>query len=337
MNSPRNLSLPPAPPQTLDLPLARYLDQTPDQMLQQRVFRSLEEALSQPVHARRPTEDLKMQPDVIAGPPNANLTSEGFTDRQLRVEVTEKECVAEWVACELPLTDSAGVILDAGSHCLEMWKTIVRQIKQGLLNFPTIYTNSYLVLDYLKQNAAQPNVAGAKINILGSLFDKNNLAFYEGDIKERLLSPSFRASHVFIGISGIEFDRAGHFSVANHGGASVLQVKELLFCRQAQMRIILATPRKIGRAYGDVFDVLSIKDMNVAPPIYLVTTPPQNPDDAGRFHENLACFRALRERRPDLSLHWITVTRTAGKGLHVVEELSCWTRSTTGNGGAKRD
>jgi hypothetical protein len=69
---------------------------------------------------------------------------ESFAEKQKQRDASNKQLVAKWVTRELPLQDGAGVIIDAGSSCLQVWSAILDQVEANKFSFLTVHTNNLL-------------------------------------------------------------------------------------------------------------------------------------------------------------------------------------------------
>ena len=235
-----------------------------------------------------------------------------FAIAQSRVDPQAKQLVASWVSQHLHLKSGAGIIIDAGSSCLEVWRAIVDQIEDNQFAFLTVYTNSYQVLEHWRDRLNNRQVQQTNVQLIGSKLDAEHLAFYGQEAVDKVMTHDFRAMNVYIGISGIEFDEEGRILVGYHADEPELQIKKLLFQCHAQKRIILATPAKIGFAGGRVFNVLDVKGLNTDAPIYLVTINPEKGSkeekqfkQAMRVFQSKAMEHAISNKK--MVLHWITI------------------------------
>ena len=158
------------------------------------------------------------------------------------------------------------------------------------------------------------------------MFDAEHQAFYGKSVRTSLMSPNFRPSAVYIGTSGIEFDDRAGILLGYHAGDPEKDVKMALFQCPAKARVILATPRKISNAGGRVFDVLSVPELDVRAPIYLVTTEPEpKTTEEKLFNQALKVFKskkiqnAIRDK--GIKFHWIIVDRKSADVPKAVEHI----------------
>jgi hypothetical protein len=233
-----------------------------------------------------------------------------------------KELAAKWVLDELSFGSGAGLILDAGSSCCQLWKETAKAIVSGDCAHLTIYTNNLLVLDEWREGSYMPQIRGTKIKIFGWELDCSHRAFYGGtdEVRQRLTDKNFRPWAVFIGTSGIEFDGGGEGGIffGYHADEAELQIKKILFQCKTRMRIILATPHKIGYAGGSVFDILDVKGLDTTAPLYLVTTAPDQEEksykeqfeEARRIYESKPMQQKIKES--GLVFHWIILDPESG-------------------------
>jgi len=242
-----------------------------------------------------------------------DVETESFAVRQTLVDAVYKQLVATYVSLNLPPRAGAGIIIDAGSACLEMWARMVQDILAGKFPYMVVYTNSFLVLQNWGKWRTSPGVRETYVELTGTSLDWEHLVFDGPEAHRKLMDPSFRAMNVYIGAAGIEFDeKTGSIRFGYRRSREEREFKELLFQCRAARRIILATPRKIGFAGGRSFDLLNTKDLNTEAPIYLVTTKPQEgSENESQFKRSLDAFqskaveRAISER--GLEFHWITI------------------------------
>ncbi len=253
-----------------------------------------------------------------------------FALDQSHVEPEDKEILANWVTHELPLSSGGGIIVDAGTSCREVWRQIIGQIEMKKCLHMTVYTNSLLVLEDWLKNVDNPHVSGTCVELYGSRLDAHRLAFYgseynRGDVREKIMSQGFQPMHVYIGTSGIRFDDKGRILFGYHGGGAERVVKELLFQRPTEKRIILASPSKIDFTSGSSFDLLKVKNLNTAP-IYLVTTnaPENRPALKKKYKKAIEGFtspameKAIRAHE-GLEFHWIIIDQN-DSGLPKMEK-----------------
>jgi hypothetical protein len=251
-----------------------------------------------------------------------------FALAQRQVDPDDKALAAEWVATDLPLTNGAGIFVDAGSQCMEVWKAIVGQIEKSRFANLAVVTNSLLVLqDWPTSLTKIPQLQGTTIEPAGEIFDAPHLAFYGEAVKTKLTSPHFRPSAVYIGASGIEFDEEAGILLGYHAGEPERASKELLFqCPCKDFRVILATPKKVGNPGGRVFDILSVRGLDPKAPIYLVSAEPKAGSPEERQFE--AAKRVLQSERMKMKLlekgirfHWITLDRHQREAPKVKEHV----------------
>lgn len=249
-----------------------------------------------------------------------------FAMAQSGVDPEEKQLEGLWVSQHLRLQNGAGIIIDAGSSCLEVWRAIVDQIDDNQFAFLNVYTNSYQVLEHWRERLNSRQVQQTKVQLIAGELDAEHLAFYGPEAVHTVMNPSFRAMNVYIGTSGIEFDEAGRILFGYHAGRLEREIKELLFRCHAQKRIILATPRKIGFAGGLVFNVLEVDELNAEAPIYLVTTNPEKgSENEVQFERAMEVFKskAMEEAitKKNLEFHWITIDRENGGVPKMLEHI----------------
>ncbi len=250
-----------------------------------------------------------------------------FAQAQKAVDHDDKVLSAQWVADDLPLKNGAGIFLDAGSCCLTFWQEIIGQLCANRYSNITVYTNNFMVLQEWAEKVATPQLQGTIVEMAGNLFDAPHLAFYGEGVRRMLMSGVFRASAVYIGTSGIEFDQeTGEILFGYHAGDAEHDVKEVLFQCPARKRIILATPQKIGFAGGRVFDVLSVNKLDNRAPIYLVTTEPEPGSECEQqFNEAKKSFLGDKIQtaiyKQGLEFHWIIVDRKSGETPKAKERL----------------
>ena len=79
--------------------------------------------------------------------------SNDFARMQQDVAPHHKELAAKWVLDELSFGSGAGLILDAGSSCCQLWKETAKAIVAGDCAHLTIYTNNLLVLDEWREGS----------------------------------------------------------------------------------------------------------------------------------------------------------------------------------------
>lgn len=252
-----------------------------------------------------------------------------FALAQRQVDPDDKDLAAEWVATDLPLTNGAGIFVDAGSQCMAVWKAIVGQIEKNQFANLAVVTNSLLVLqDWPDSLTKIPQLQGTTVEPAGEIFDAPHLAFYGEAVRTKLTSPHFRPSAVYIGASGIEFDEQAGILLGYHAGEPERASKELLFqCSCKDARVILATPKKIGNPGGRVFDILSVKGLDPKAPIYLVSAEPkadsveerQQFEAAKRVLQGETMVSKLREK--GLTFHWITLDRESRDVPKVKEHM----------------
>jgi DeoR/GlpR family transcriptional regulator of sugar metabolism len=248
-----------------------------------------------------------------------------FAREQESVDRDEKEIAAEWAIDNLPVRSGEGIVVDAGSSGLAVWRLLVERIRKGDPTNITVYSNSFQVLEHWRDNVMIPQVRETSVELIGSSLDAPHLAFYGPEARAKLMpeKPTFRPAAVFIGTSGIEFDEHGRMLFGYHAGDPELDTKKVFFECYAKKRIILATPRKIGHAVGRVFDVLSVKPSRA--PIYLVMAEPSEESPyAEQFHrtrdlfkKNAQLHRSLDEQ--GLTIHWVSVKKEKSELKH--EEL----------------
>lgn len=239
---------------------------------------------------------------------------------QQDVAPRHKELAAKWVLNELSFGSGAGLILDAGSSCWKLWKETAKAIEAGDYPHLTIYTNNLFVLDEWRENSYKPQIRSTKVKIFGWELDCSHRAFYGGtdEVRQRLTDKNFRPWAVFIGTSGIEFGGKDGILFGYHADEAELQIKKILFQCKTRMRIILATPQKIGYAGGIVFDILDVKGLDTTAPLYLVTTAPDQEEkshqkqfyEARRIYKSEAMQQKIRES--GLSFHWIILDPKTG-------------------------
>lgn len=269
-------------------------------------------------------EDLDMESESTSK--SQPSTPKFYVDTQRDVDPEPKRLVAEWVSQHLKLGNGAGLIIDAGTSCLTAWEVIVEQISSGELQFLTVYTNNYLVLDAWWKNAY---IGKTNVEIIGSVLDADHMAFYGNEAVAKVMAGNFRAMNVYIGTSGIHFDpHQGRILFAYHASDAERTIKELLFQCDANRRIILATPGRVGSASasGRYFDVLNISNLNTRSPIYLVTVnPEEGTAEEEAFDKAKEAFRspAMEEKigQKGLVFHWVTIDRHNGEGPTMSEHL----------------
>lgn len=239
-----------------------------------------------------------------------------FVQSQMRIDPDEKTVLSRWAVDDLPhpLRDGDGVFLDAGSSCLDVWRVIGDRLRASQFRHLTVYTSNFMILqDWTSENRSIPR-SQAKVNLAGSVFDDEHLAFYGEAVRDVLMSGRFRPSVVYVGTSGIEFDDKAGILFGYHAGDPEYEVKQCYFQCPAKQRIILATPRKIGVAGGLAFNVLKVSELDTRAPIYLVTTEPEpDSEEERQFEKAKEVFegeniqRAIRES--GVKFHWITLKR----------------------------
>jgi hypothetical protein len=251
-----------------------------------------------------------------------------YVIEQMGLDAKDKLLVATWVALHLCLKDGAGILLDAGSACFQMWEKIVGQIHGGDLRFLVVYTNSFLVLENWGKRLTSPGVQRTLMELTGTKLDWEHLAFYGPVAIQKVMNPGFRATNVYIGTSGMEFDeKTGSIRFGYRGPGDEPEWKELLFKCRASRRIILATPRKIGEAGGRAFNILDTQDLFTDAPIYLVTTNPEKGSEYEKqFKQALDAFQSEAVEQAivskGLEFHWITIDRESNdvpKKLYEIE------------------
>lgn len=243
-----------------------------------------------------------------------------FARMQQDVAPRHKELAAKWVLNELSFGSGAGLILDAGSSCWQLWKETAKAIEKGDCAHLTIYTNNLLVLDEWREGSSKPQIRGTKVKIFGWELDCSHRAFYGGtdEVRLRLKDKNFRPWAVFIGTSGIEFSGEDGILFGYHADEAELEIKKILFQCKTRMRIVLATPHKIGYAGGSVFDILDVEDLDTTAPLYLVTTAPDQEEKSHQEQFNQA--RRIYESKPmqqkikesGMEFHWIILDPKTG-------------------------
>ena len=253
----------------------------------------------------------------------------GFVFKQFQVLKDEKELAGLWARDHLRPSDGDGVVFDAGTSCLTAWKVIAKQIEDDTLSHLQIQTNNLLILlDWLKKRASVP-ILQTHVRIYGSELDPEHMAFYgTEEARATLMDTSFRPMLVYIGTSGIEFHGEEGILFGYHAGRPEREIKELLFQRPTETRVILATPNKIGRAGGQALNVLDIKGLDKRAPIFLVTTaPPGRAEKAikDRFDRAKAIFKGKKIQSAigdaGLDFHWIILDPENGDVPKVLEHL----------------
>jgi DeoR/GlpR family transcriptional regulator of sugar metabolism len=205
-----------------------------------------------------------------------------FALDQKTVDSNHKQLVGQWAAQYFRLTSGAGLFFDAGSSCLKAWEAIRDRIASREISHINVVTNNFMILqDWANQHFSR--LLDTSVDMAGESFDPLHLAFYGEGIRRRLTMGAFRPAIVYIGTSGIEFDEHGSILFGYHAKDPEREVKQVLFECPCKARVILATAKKVGNAGGTVFDLLALKDNRdvKAPPIYLITTPPEpgGPDE----------------------------------------------------------
>lgn len=250
-----------------------------------------------------------------------------FAIAQSRVDSEDKRLDALWVSQHLRLQNGAGIIIDAGSSNLEVWRAIVDQIEDNQFAFLIVYTNSYQVLEHWRKRLDSRQVQQTNVQLIASKLDAEHLAFYGPEVVQKVMNPGFRAMNVYIGTSGIEFDeKSGSICFGYHGPREERDFKELLFQCKARRRVILATPRKIGFAGGRVFNVLDVKGLSTEAPIYLVTTNPESGSkQEEQFERAKNVFKSETMEQAisakGLTFHWVTVDNDNGGVPKMIEHI----------------
>lgn len=196
---------------------------------------------------------------------------------------------------------------------------MVKRISGTKLSHLTIYTNNLLVIEDWRQRIHMPRIRETKVRLIGWELDISHMAFYgTEDAKKKIMDPDFRPSVVFIGTSGIEFDDKG-LLFGYHADEAERSFKQLLFQCNTKVRVILATPGKIGYAGGLVFSILDLPGLHKQAPLYLVTVAPtsSNKTQTGRqFQEAEARFKEAVEGRikeSGLMFSWVILDPETGK------------------------
>jgi len=253
-----------------------------------------------------------------------------FAIAQLNVDAEDKQLAAKWVARELPLASGAGLFLDAGTSCREMWNQIMEEIKDRYANLAIATNNLLVIKEWIDGLMRVPALQGTSLETAGEICDVSHLAYYGEALRKKLMSRNMSFSAIYIGASGIEFHEEGGIRLSYHAGDPERQFKELLFrcpCSTKGARVILASPVKIGNPGGRVLDILSIKDMDTSVPIYLVTAEPKQDDkDAqGRFKraKDILCSQRMTSRLTEkgVEFHWVIVDRENVDTLMAKEHL----------------
>lgn len=256
-----------------------------------------------------------------------------FALAQKNVDPDDKKLVALWAAEEKPLSDGAGVFIDAGSSCLAVWEVIREQLSMAKFANILVSTSNFLILQDWATKPSDSNFPGTSMEMAGDIFDAPHMAFFGETAEKKLLSGSFRPAVVYIGTSGVEFEEDS-LLLGYHAGDLEKDAKELLFKCPAKVRIILATPRKIGNAGGRVFNVLAIENIDARAPIYLVTTTPTGAEEEMQFSCAKSTFSgeafetAVRDK--GLEVHWIIVDRNSTEVPKAVEHLVIQKKESAG-------
>lgn len=264
------------------------------------------------------------QPTSLSGPEEQaqrlNRRPERFAGTQVRLRAEEKELVAQWALNESELKTGCGVVLDAGSSTLALFKEFVARLHtRSTVVFVTFETNNLQVLTYYYKNVMDSQAQYAQIRLLGSILDADHLAVYGPEGVLRLRSGDFCPSNIYIGTSGIEFTESGKIRFSYHADPEE-EFKKALFTCEAKERMILATPNKIGFTGGHFFDILDLKPANTAP-IYLVTTSPDEKDEeemqafqnSWRVFNSRDMQKKIRDR--GLTFQWVVLSRTDGQQI----------------------
>lgn len=250
-----------------------------------------------------------------------------FAERAMSSDTSPKHLLAEWLVGNvdelwLSLYNGAGVFIDAGSSCFDVWKVILRNILKGEYANLKILTSNFMVVESWLEYQGTPQVQGSEVEIAGSRLLPAHKAFYGNEANRKLLESGFRAAVVFIGISGLEFTDSG-ILLGYAGGEEERKVKELLFQCPTKARVIIATPSKFGKAGAEVINLFSLE--NVAPaPIFLVTTEPDKESEAEFTQMRHMLQRdSFQKQMARLRFSWLVIGEDSN-GTPVVKEELRW-------------
>ena len=206
------------------------------------------------------------------------------------------------------------VYIDAGSSPMQIWESI----KRVGLDFSSIYTSNYLIIrDWMESVYLSPEFSNSKVILVGDVLDPEHGAFYGGSLVEKMKDPSFRPAAMFVGCAGIEFDEDHGIFYGYHGDDLEAKAKQSYFKCRSKMKIILATPGKIGNSGGDVFNLKNIKNFDKESPVCLITTEPAEDQELDSFYaaekvfESGKFFKLVRSQGIDF--HWIILDAKTGE------------------------
>ena len=238
-----------------------------------------------------------------------------YVIRQLGVEPEAKELLADWLAVSVCLKDGAGVFLDTGSSALTFWNRGLKVLlERGDLEFLHLVTWNYLVLkDVTDWLIRHPEKSGAlHFSMCGEEYDLPHQSFFGPAARKKLMGGQFQPDLAVIGTSGITFSKRG-ILFGYHSPEEEFN-KQTLFQFPCKKRVILAQGTKIGNAGGQVFDILSIKNIDTTAPIMLISTAPEADTPAALDLQEAAdsyldekLQKAIKNKGIDFT--WLTVRR----------------------------
>ena len=237
----------------------------------------------------------------------------------------KKTAVAKYALEELRnhsvIRDGDTIFIDAGSSPMKVWESL--KVLEGY-KYKSVYTSNYLIIkDWMDNSYNIPESSNSKVIMVGNKLDRDHGAFYGDALCSTMEDPSFRPAVMFIGCAGIEFDKAHGIFYGYHGDDLEASAKTSYFKCRSRIKIILATPEKIGSAGGQVFNLLNIRDFDYESPICLITTEPEEKREKHNFDRAMQIFKSsefmklIKGRK--IKFRWIVIDSKVGKFKYEVK------------------
>lgn len=199
---------------------------------------------------------------------NSAASREGFNQDALKQCPLDKRAVAEFIVRLKLIGTSDALILDAGTSAQAVARALLRDPR---IKHLSVLTHNYGVFRTILEADSQPvQEHDHEILITGGCYDGNYNALY-GTFTQTAYQ-NFHPTVVVLAISGLVAGKGTRKGRVYCHAVVETSIKELLFGKPTERRIIIADHTKIGRPDSHTFGALDQLASGVQSETHLVTT-----------------------------------------------------------------